>query len=187
MERQHLWGNPPDDSDESWWPGAKRPADEALGPSSFSSNLSNPQREPRESSKRLCGQQPEQQPGAEFEFHRTDAESNFGDAICVNSDSVSALLDESVGLDDDGTTPMPSSLGDSGWPGEEEGSAPDAAFDTCFGLVSAGRISGFEWDVLTCLFSFSSTTCGFVITSKRTRRVGRSRSSATANSSSFET
>ena len=53
MERQHLWGNPPDDSDESWWPGAKRPADEALGPSSFSSNLSNPQREP-ESLQRDC-------------------------------------------------------------------------------------------------------------------------------------
>jgi hypothetical protein len=132
MERQHLWGTPPDDSDESWWPGAKRPADEALGPSSFSSNPSNP-REPRESSKRLCGQQLEQ-PGAKFEFHAPDVEYHLGEAICVDSDLVSAVGDESVG-----TTPMPSSLEGSGWPGEEEGSAPDAAFDTCFGLVSAGR------------------------------------------------
>jgi hypothetical protein len=145
MERQYLWGTPPDDSNESWWPGAKRPADEALGPSSFSSNPSNPQREPRESSKRLCGQQLEQS-GAEFEFYGPDVQYHLGDAIYVDSDSASALVDESVG-----TTPIPPSLEGSRWLGEEEDSSPDTAFDTCFGLVSEKRIGSFEWGLLTYL------------------------------------
>ena len=145
--------------------------------------------------------QQHEQPGAEFEFHGPRAEFLLGHAACADLDSTPLSINWSLGIDDDATTPMRSSLEGFAWSGEEneegeegeeevqkeEDSVPDIIFDTCFGLVSGNQSGIVEWVGLTCLSSFSLRNSSSATNFSRTRRVGRSHLSVTANSSSFGT